>query len=147
MAPFIAMRTRLPISMAALTWPLLTFVFSLALQAPLTAHVAPAIKPLKVWSGLVSWYGPRFVGRITASGQPYDMFGLTAAHPSLPFGSIVRLVNVKTGLSQVVRINDRGPYANNREMDVSFLVATRLGLLDQGVGRVRMELLEEPRRP
>ncbi len=73
------------------------------------------------------------------------MFSLTAAHPTLPFGSIVRLVNVKTGRSQVVRINDRGPYVDGREIDVSFLVASRLGLLDQGIGRLRIELLEQPR--
>jgi rare lipoprotein A len=72
------------------------------------------------------------------------MFSLTAAHPTLPFGSIVRLVNVRTGRSQVVRINDRGPYVDGREMDVSFLVASRLGLLDKGIDRVRIELLEQP---
>ncbi len=84
---------------------------------------------------------------LTASGQPFDMFSLTAAHPTLPFGSIVRLVNVKTGRSQVVRINDRGPFVDGREMDVSFLVASRLGLLERGIGRVRMELLQEPQHP
>lgn len=72
------------------------------------------------------------------------MFSLTAAHPSLPFGSMVRLVNVKTGRSQVVRINDRGPYIEGREIDVSFLVASRLGLLEKGIDRLRIELLEEP---
>jgi rare lipoprotein A len=72
------------------------------------------------------------------------MFSLTAAHPTLPFGSMVRLVNVKNGRSQVVRINDRGPYVEGREIDVSFLVASRLGLLDKGVDRVRIELLGEP---
>ncbi len=116
----------------------------MGLQAPLIAHSGQPIKPIKVWSGIVSWYGPRFNGRPTASGEPFDMFSLTAAHPSLPFGSMVRLVNVKTGRSQVVRINDRGPFVDGREMDVSFLVATRLGLLDKGVGRVRIELLDEP---
>lgn len=119
----------------------------MALQAPLIAHSAQAIKPIKVWSGIVSWYGPRFEGRPTASGEPFDMFSLTAAHPTLPLGSIVRLVNVKTGRSQVVRINDRGPFVDGREMDVSFLVATRLGLLEKGVGRIRIELLDEPRPP
>jgi len=139
------MRKHLLIPSAALAWLFLTFVFSMALQAPLIAHSAQAIKPIKVWSGIVSWYGPRFEGRPTASGEPFDMFSLTAAHPTLPLGSIVRLVNVKTGRSQVVRINDRGPFVDGREMDVSFLVATRLGLLEKGVGRIRIELLDEPR--
>ena len=139
------MRKRLLIPLAALSWPIITLLFSLGLQAPLIAHSGQTIKPIRVWSGIVSWYGPRFDGRPTASGEPFDMFSLTAAHPTLPFGSIVRLVNVKTGRSQVVRINDRGPYVDGREIDVSFLVASRLGLLDQGIGRLRIELLEQPR--
>jgi rare lipoprotein A len=127
-----------------LSIPSAAVVTSLGLQAPLIAHAGETIKPIKVWSGLVSWYGPRFDGRPTANGETFDMFSLTAAHPSLPFGSMVRLVNVRNGRSQVVRINDRGPFVDGREMDVSFLVATRLGLLRKGVGRVRIELLEEP---
>ena len=141
------MRKRFIITFAALACPVVTVLFSLALQAPLTAHKSQTIKPIKVWTGIVSWYGPQFDGRLTASGQPFDMFSLTAAHPTLPFGSMVRLVNVKTGRSQVVRINDRGPFVDGREMDVSFLVASRLGLVEQGIGRVRMELLQEPQHP
>jgi rare lipoprotein A len=121
--------------------------FAFSVQAPLTATPVVEIKPLRVWSGMVSWYGAQFDGRQTASGQPFDMFALTAAHPSLPLGSIVRIVNVRTGRSQIVRINDRGPFVDEREMDVSYLVAQRLGLLDRGVSRMRMELLKEPRRP
>ncbi len=75
------------------------------------------------------------------------MFALTAAHQKLPFGSIVRLVDLTTGYAQLVRINDRGPYTDNREVDVSYLVASKLGLLERGVDPVRIELLEEPRRP
>jgi rare lipoprotein A len=138
------MRKPLSIPSVALASAIFICVFSLGLQAPLIAHPAQPVKPIKTWSGLVSWYGPRFEGRPTANGETFDMFSLTAAHPTLPFGSIVRLVNVKTGRSQVVRINDRGPFVDGREMDVSFLVATRLGLLDKGVGRVRIELLEKP---
>ena len=142
-----AMRKQFIIIFAALACPVVTVLFSLALQAPLTAHKSQTIKPIKVWTGIVSWYGPQFDGRLTASGQPFDMFSLTAAHPTLPFGSMVRLVNVKTGRSQVVRINDRGPFVDGREMDVSFLVASRLGLVERGIGRVRMELLQEPQHP
>jgi rare lipoprotein A len=100
-----------------------------------------------VWSGLASWYGKEFQGKRTASGQVYDMFEATAAHPWLPFGSLLRLTNVKTGHSQLVRINDRGPFFPNRELDVSYLVAARLGLIESGVTRVRIELLQEPPLP
>ncbi len=141
------MRKRLLIWFATLAWPFLILVAAPGLQEPLVAHPDQAVKPLRVWSGLASWYGPRFQGRKTASGQPYDMFAATAANPSLPFGSLVRIVNVHNGHSQLVRINDRGPYMNDREMDISFLAASRLGLVDRGVSRVRFELLEMPQRP
>jgi len=75
------------------------------------------------------------------------MFAATAAHPWLPFGSLLRLTNPKTGHSQLVRINDRGPFIDNRELDVSYLVAFRLGLVETGVARLRIELLEEPPLP
>ena len=116
-------------------------------QAPLTARPELPVKPIKTWSALTSWYGSKFQGRMTASGQPYDMFAATAAHAWLPLGSLVRLVNVRNGHSQLVRINDRGPFQSEREMDVSYLVASRLGLLGRGVGLVRIELLKEPQRP
>lgn len=141
------MRKPLLMSRMALLSSILVLAFSFSLHAPLTAQPVQAVKPLKVWSGIVSWYGADFHGRQTASGQAYDMYSLTAAHPSLPFGSIIRVVNVRTGRSQIVRINDRGPYVNERELDVSYLVASRLGLLERGVGRMRIELLKEPRRP
>ena len=96
---------------------------------------------------MASWYGRKFEGRKTASGQAYDMFAATAAHPWLPFGSLLRLTNMKTGHSQLVRINDRGPYSNDRELDVSFVVASRLGMVNRGVARLRIELLEEPPLP
>jgi rare lipoprotein A (peptidoglycan hydrolase) len=128
-------------------WPLLILVSALGLQGPLAARPASSPKPIRTWTGVASWYGPRFQGRRTASGQPYDMFAPTAAHPWLPFGSLIRVVNLKTGHSQLVRINDRGPAIDDRELDVSFLAASRLGLLDRGVARVRIELLEEPTRP
>jgi rare lipoprotein A (peptidoglycan hydrolase) len=141
------MRKRLLIWFATLAWPFLILIAAPGLQEPLVAHADHTVKPLRVWTGLVSWYGPHFQGHKTASGQAYDMFAPTAAHPWLPFGSLVRIVNVRTGHSQLVRINDRGPYMNDREMDVSFLAASRLGLVDKGVSRVRFELLEMPQRP
>ncbi len=95
---------------------------------------------------MASWYGGKFQGRQTANGETFDMYSTTAASLSLPFGSLVRLVNPKTGKSQVVRINDRGPYVEGREMDVSYEVARRLGIDNIGVSRLRMELIEVPTR-
>jgi rare lipoprotein A (peptidoglycan hydrolase) len=144
------MRTRLLTWFAAVAWPFLILAAAPGLQAPLVARAEQQVKqakPLRVWSGVASWYGPQFQGHQTASGQPYDMFAPTAAHPSLPFGSLVRVVNVRTGHSQLVRINDRGPFVDDREMDLSYLAASRLGLVDRGVSKVRFELLETPQRP
>lgn len=141
------MRKRFPIALPAFAWPLLVCLVVPWVQAPLGARPGQPIKPIKTWSALASWYGPHFQGRKTASGQPYDMFAATAAHAWLPFGSLIRIVNIHTGHSQLVRINDRGPFQDDRELDVSFLVASRVGLLGRGVGLVRIELLEEPQRP
>jgi rare lipoprotein A (peptidoglycan hydrolase) len=140
------MRNKLLIPWAAIRWALLMFLIAEGLQAPLIAHTSQPIKALRVWHGLASWYGPRFHGRITANGETYDMNAATAAHPTLPFGSLVRVVNPRTGQSRVVRINDRGPFVEGREIDVSYEAAHRLGLDDRGLMRVRLELLEVPQR-
>jgi rare lipoprotein A len=104
-------------------------------------------KPLAVWECTTSWYGEAFDGQTTANGETYDMHATTAAHPTLPLGSIVRVVNPRNHRSQVVRINDRGPYIEGRELDVSYEVARRLGFDQRGLARVRLELLEVPARP
>src|SRR5689334_1350000 len=123
---------------AALAWLGLVLPVVPGRQAPLIAHPTHPLPPMRIWTAKLTWYGPGFQGRKTASGQPYTMFAPTAAHAWLPLGSLVRLVNVKTGQSQVLRINDRGPImADDREMDVSFLAATRLGLLARGVAHLR----------
>ncbi len=141
------MRQRLSISSAILSWPLLVLLITPGVQAPVAARPSTPPKAIKVWSGLASWYGPEFDGKKTASGQLYDMFAATAAHPWFPFGSLLRLTDVKTGHSQLVRINDRGPFIDDRELDVSYLVASRLGLIGRGVALVRIELLQEPPLP
>jgi rare lipoprotein A len=109
--------------------------------APATEAAAP-----EVGRGLASWYGPRFHGRRTASGERFDMHALTAAHPSLPFGSIVRVENPDTGRSVDVRINDRGPHIKQRIIDLSRAAARALGLLDSGHGTnaVVLKLLKRP---
>lgn len=99
----------------------------------------------EVGRGLASWYGPRFHGRRTASGERFDMHALTAAHPTLPFGSIVRVENVETGRSVDVRINDRGPHIKQRIIDLSRAAARALGLLDgNATPPVVLKLLKQP---
>ena len=108
---------------------------------------AGTAKPLAVWECTTSWYGDDFDGRETANGETYDMYADTAAHPTLPLGSIVRVVNMRNHRSQVVRINDRGPYVEGRELDVSYEVARKLGFDQHGLAKVRLELLKVPTRP
>jgi peptidoglycan lytic transglycosylase len=91
--------------------------------------------------GLASWYGPHFHGKRTANGERFDMNGFTAAHRTLPLNSFVRVVNLATGQSVVVRINDRGPYAPRRIIDLSAKAARDLGMTEDGVARVRIDLL------
>ena len=93
--------------------------------------------------GTASWYGPDFHAKKTANGEKYDMHSLTAAHRTLPLPSIVRVTNLENGRSLVVRVNDRGPYARNRIIDVSKKVAQLLGFLEQGTAKVRVEVLEK----
>lgn len=93
------------------------------------------------FTGLASWYGRDFHGRTTASGEPYDMAALTAAHQTLPFGSRVRVTNLANGRWVVVVINDRGPYAADRLIDLSHAAARRLGILEDGLAKVRLDVL------
>src|SRR5690606_36476085 len=93
--------------------------------------------------GHASWYGRKFHGRLTASGEAYDMAALTAAHRTLPFGSRVRVTNLTNGRSVLVTINDRGPFAEDRLIDLSQAAARQLGILEDGVVEVRLEVLAE----
>lgn len=92
--------------------------------------------------GEASWYGPGFHGNFTASGEKYDQYDLTAAHPTLPMPSLVRVTNLSNGKSVVIRINDRGPFAANRIIDLSKKSADALGIRAQGTARVRVQYLE-----
>jgi rare lipoprotein A (peptidoglycan hydrolase) len=124
---------------------------SQTIAAPLTTSTVNSkngqSKPLATWECTTSWYGGDFDGQQTANGETYDMYAETAAHPTLPLGSVVRVVNTKNHRSQVVRINDRGPYVEGRELDVSYAVAKQLGFDQRGTAKVRLELLEVPSRP
>jgi rare lipoprotein A len=139
------MRSKIFIFWAAIRGLLLIFVIATAVEAPAVVLPLQPAKPLRVWSGISSWYGEQFHGRVTANGEIYDMYAPTAAHPTLPLGSLVRLVNPATGQSRVVRINDRGPVIEGREIDVSFEVARSLGFDEKGLAKLRIELLEVPK--
>lgn len=91
--------------------------------------------------GIASWYGDDFHGWVTASGEMYDMHALTAAHRTLPLGSIVRVTNVVNGRHVVIRINDRGPYVNGRILDLSYAGAKRLDMLRDGISAIQLEVV------
>ncbi len=93
---------------------------------------------------LASWYGEYFHGRKTAIGETYDMYGYTAAHKTYPLGTILLVTNPKNGKSLKVRINDRGPFWNNRELDLSMGAAEYLGTKQEGVAKVKIEVLSVP---
>ncbi|WP_052742156.1 septal ring lytic transglycosylase RlpA family protein [Kiloniella litopenaei] len=97
-------------------------------------------------TGIASWYGPGFDGKQTANGEIYDQYALTAAHRTLPMPSLVRVTNLGNGRSIKLRINDRGPFSNNRIIDVSRRAAQLLGFELQGTAKVKVEILEEESR-
>ena len=94
--------------------------------------------------GAASWYGREFHARPTASGEAYDMYALTAAHRSLPLGSVVRVTNVANGRQVVVKINDRGPYRRGRILDLSYGAAEVLHVVEKGVTTVQVEVVGQP---
>jgi rare lipoprotein A len=101
-------------------------------------------KPILIQTGLASWYGPPYHNRKSSNGEVYDMNAMTAAHRTLPLGSIVRVTNVKTGSSAIVRITDRGPFIGARIIDLSLAAAKKVDLVRAGVSQVRVEVLRTP---
>lgn len=95
--------------------------------------------------GIASWYGEQFHGRLAANGEIFDMSALTAAHRTLPLGSIIRVVNIQNGKHVRVRVNDRGPYVNGRILDVSYAAAIQLGMVDSGVSVIQLEVIGDHR--
>lgn len=91
--------------------------------------------------GVASWYGTKFHGQRTSSGEPYNMFAMTAAHTTLPLPTYVRVTNLDNDRSTVVKVNDRGPFVDDRIIDLSYAAASRLGMEDNGTARVRVEAL------
>jgi rare lipoprotein A (peptidoglycan hydrolase) len=99
-------------------------------------------KPKAYEVGTASWYGEQFQGKQTASGEPFDMRDFTAAHPTLPLGSFVKVTNLRNGRVVVVRVNDRGPVVEGRIIDLSYNAARALGFKERGVQRVRLDLYQ-----
>ena len=107
---------------------------------------AKAFKYDKTHQGRASWYGIPFHGRLTANGETYNMNPFTAAHKSLPFDSMVKVTNLKNSTSVVVRINDRGPYIQGRDLDLSLAAAKQLGMVGTGVIPIKMEVITNKSR-
>ena len=99
-------------------------------------------KSKKVYKGISSFYGQKFHGKLTANGEIFDMYGVTAAHKTFPFNTITRVTNENNGKSHIIRINDRGPYVGNRILDCSFGAAKKLGFVGEGTASVKIEIIE-----
>lgn len=99
----------------------------------------------RIQVGVSSWYGKEFHGKPTASGEPFDMYDLTAAHRTLPLGSRCKVTNLENGRQTVLKINDRGPFVKGRILDCSYGAAQRLGFAGKGLAKVRIEVLETGR--
>lgn len=97
-------------------------------------------------TGVASWYGPGFHGKLTSNGEVFDMYAISAAHKSLPLPTFVRVTNLQNGKSIIARINDRGPFTKNRLIDLSYAAATRLDMIQQGTALVEVESIVAPAR-
>lgn len=123
------------LSAAAFAAALLVVSPTLSLSAISPTYAA------SVQVGVASWYGPGLQGNLTANGETFDMNRLTAAHPSLPFNTRVRVTNQHNGRSVIVRINDRGPFVGGRIIDLSRAAASELGMINRGTATVTLEIL------
>jgi rare lipoprotein A len=112
----------------------------ITLTAGHTIHKNQKSQPYQV--GTASWYGEYFQGKETASGEAYDMYAFTAAHPTLPLGTFVQVTNLRNGRAILVRINDRGPVVDGRIIDVSYNVARALGFKERGLEKVRLDIYQ-----
>lgn len=106
-----------------------------------TYHLLPSSKNY-VEEGVASWYGTKFHGRPTANGEPYSLYAMTAAHRTLPIPAYVKVTNLDNQRTAIVRVNDRGPFHNNRIIDLSYAAAVKLGYDKQGTARVRVEAID-----
>lgn len=122
---------------------ILKITFALILGAGLatTSLVPSAVAAASTSVGVASWYGPGFHGRLTANGERYDMYAMTAAHKTLQFGTKVKVTNHDNGKSVVVRINDRGPFVGGRVIDLSRSAADAIGMVGPGTAPVTVEVV------
>src|SRR5205085_427625 len=117
-------------------------VFPVAAPVPDAVLMGPNLQPeFPPEFGKATWYGEKFHGQYTASGEIFDMYAMTAAHRRLPMGSLVRVMNVATGRAVLVRVNDRGPLPHAGMVDLSYAAAEQLGIRAQGHAQVRLDLL------
>ena len=143
---------------AALTFPVKSVLADALLSRPAAAPSAVATSPTPAMEeagqakkialdpmlkGIASWYGPRFNGRLTASGERFDMYAMTACHPTLPFGTVVRVKDMENLRTVVVRITDRGDLMPGRVIDLSYEAATRLHMVQNGLAPVTIEVLKD----
>ena len=117
-------------------------------RSPAVIGLSPlAVMPNeKYQTGVASWYGQEFQGNTTASGETFDLNGFTAAHLTLPFGTTIRVTNLKNNKNILLRVNDRGPHIGRRLIDVSWAAAKRLGFVRSGTTPVRVEVVTYPKR-
>lgn len=115
-------------------------VISFAWSCAPRTYLPPTQKVIAREKGIASWYGRKFHGRKTSSGERYNMYGISAAHRTLPLGTIVRVTHVRNGRKVTVRINDRGPFVDDRIIDLSYGAAKRLGMVKEGVAPVIVEV-------
>ena len=118
-------------------------ILGLLLMAGCLAHdkKIPSLNNGNSQFGIASWYGPSFHGKPSASGEPYDMWALTAAHRTLPFGTLVQVTKVETGKKVTVRINDRGPFIKGRIIDLSYTAARELAMIGEGTADVALTIM------
>ena len=129
---------------SAVLMPLLLTVSAAAQNAEITSDTVVDIdEETEIGGGMASYYGNELAGNRTASGERFDPGELTAAHRSLPFGSMVRVTNTSNGDSVIVRINDRGPFSHGRVIDVSTAAAREIGMHRSGTARVKLALLND----
>jgi len=104
-------------------------------------HTLPSSKGYSE-RGTASWYGTKFHGKRTSSGEPYDLYGMTAAHKTLPLPTYVKVTNLQNGRSVIVKVNDRGPFHDDRIIDLSYTAAAKLGILGHGTGKVEVTAID-----
>jgi rare lipoprotein A len=140
------MRTRDRVYLILARPAVILLLVALASCARTTAVRPPLIeaRPGATQEGVASWYGPGFHGNATTSGEVYDQHQMTAAHQSLPLGTRVAVTNLDNGSAVEVRINDRGPFAKSRVIDLSYAAASALGMIGPGTARVRVQVLGAP---